>query len=130
MPSTLLDAHVQERLLYRLKLAIKTLLLLDKSREQKWKQQRLTLRQEVSLPGFYFCYWKLFGWERLHRLQCLQIEHRIPLLLRKEVLLDGFPSVRFVVDMERCRDAYFLCVFAYHNGADSNTKLQHIIIAF
>ena len=38
-----------------------------------------------------------------------------PFLLAKGSLLGEFPSVSFVVDMARCRDAFF----AYLNGADS-----------
>ena len=30
-------------------------------------------------------------------------------LERRELFLDGFPSVHFVVDMARCRDAYYCC---------------------
>ena len=45
-----------------------------------------------------------------------------------EVLHDGYPSVSFVVDMTRCRDA--LLLFADLNGAESSTKLQLIVFAF
>ena len=51
----------------------------------------------------------------------------IPSLLRKESLLEGFPSVSFVADMVWCRDAFFF-LSAYLNGAD--TKLKLIVFAF
>ena len=54
--------------------------------------------------------------------------HEIPLLLRKESLLDGFHSVSFVY-MARYRDAYFF-MFAYLNRTVSYTKKQLLVFGF
>ena len=54
--------------------------------------------------------WNPFIGGKLHRYLC---SLGIPSLLRKEALLDGFFGVSFVVDTERCSDAWLL--FAYLN---------------
>ena len=95
-------------------------------RKKKTTADTIATHQEASLLGLYFSFRKLFCWGRLHRHQCFWKMLWIPSLVRKESLLDGFPSVSFVVDMARCRDAQLL--LAYFNRADSYSKLRLIYL--